>query len=64
VIAQDHAARPAVRFGIGDRAMKHGSAGLPAMKLQAGDQGQAGVNREAVRGPQPFRGILESGAFA
>ena len=63
VVAQDDAARPAVRFGVRNRAVKDGSATLFAMKLRASHQGKAGVDREAVRGRQPRGVILEGGVL-
>ena len=50
VVAQDDATRPAVRFSVRNRSVKDRSATLFAMKLRASHQGEAGVDREAVRG--------------
>jgi hypothetical protein len=43
---------------VRDRAVKDRSATLFAVKLRAGDQGKAGVDREAVRGRQPRRVVF------
>jgi hypothetical protein len=50
VVAQDDAPRPAIRFGVRNRAVKEGSTTFFAMKLWARHQGEGGVDREAVRG--------------
>ena len=63
MVTQDDAARPAVWFGVRNRALKHGSAVLFAMKLRASHEGKAGTDREAVRDRQPCGVILEGGAL-
>ena len=63
VVAQDHAARPAVRFGVGDRAVEDRSMAALAMELRAGHQRQAGFERKAVRGGQPLGVVFERGVL-
>ncbi len=63
MVAQNGPARPAVRFGVRERAVKNGTATLFAMRLRACHQGKAAVNCEAVRDLQPISAILEGGVL-
>jgi len=62
VVAQDDAARPAVRLRVRDRAVKDRSATLFAVKLRAGDQGREGWGRSRSRPwpPATPRRILDA----
>ena len=57
VIPQDHPLRPAIGFCIGDDGMKNRTRTRSAPELRAGDQRQAGLQRETVRSVQP-RGMV------